>query len=69
MTMNGVPEVTGRLDVLPQEAQLTFEPKFSNVRVVASIPTKSPKNEIFKSLAQLKYREMANHQRSTQRVK
>lgn len=49
----GVPEVSGRLKVLPQETPLKFEPESISVRVVTYIPTKRPKHQILKDIAQL----------------
>lgn len=53
IAITGIPEIVGKLTVLPQETPLKFGPEFVSVRVVTCIPTKKPKDQILDNMAQL----------------
>lgn len=49
----GIPEIPGKLVTLPHTTPVQLNPDFVNVRVVTTIPTRKPKEEILNDLVQL----------------
>lgn len=53
MVKGGIPEIYSKLVVVPHDMQMQFDPVFVNVRVVTTIPTRRPKDQILSDLGQL----------------